>query len=118
VISPRDSKVTDLGQLNGIQHSRDGQKGMILAVTAQAALAPQASAKDDPRGPQWHFMNTAADMRLATHPWCVPNAPRWATCSHKGSDWTSTARVAPDHGAHCHLTVIHGRLRWFRRAKL
>ena len=60
---------------------------MILAVTALAALAPPASAKDDPRGPQWHFMDTAADMRLAIHPWCVPNTPQWATCSHKGSDW-------------------------------
>ena len=60
---------------------------IICAAAFLAAMAIQASAKDDPRGPQWHFMDHAADMRLAMHPWCVPNTPQWAWCPHKGNDW-------------------------------
>jgi hypothetical protein len=59
----------------------------ILAVAVLAALASQASAKDNPRGPQWHFMDSSADMRLPIHPWCVPKTLQWATCAHKGNDW-------------------------------
>jgi hypothetical protein len=68
---------------------------MILAATVLAALALQASAQslpasahDDPYGPQWHFMDHSADMRLLIRPWCVPNTPQWATCAHKGETWT------------------------------
>jgi hypothetical protein len=49
---------------------------MILAAAFLAALAFPASAeKDNPRGPQWHFMDTSADMNLPIRPWCVPNHP-------------------------------------------
>jgi hypothetical protein len=34
----------------------------ILAAAILAALALQASAKDDPHGPQLHFMDHSADM--------------------------------------------------------
>jgi hypothetical protein len=40
----------------------------ILTVAVLAALASQASAKDNPRGPQWHFTDNSADMRLPIHP--------------------------------------------------
>lgn len=60
---------------------------MMLAVAVLAAFVSQANAKDDPRGPQWHFMDRSADMRLAVRPWCVPRTPQWATCPHGGADW-------------------------------
>ena len=59
----------------------------ILAAAVLAALALQASAQDHPYGPQWHFMDHSADMRLPIRPWCVPNTPQWATCAHKGEAW-------------------------------
>jgi hypothetical protein len=60
---------------------------MILAAAVLAALALPATAMDDPHGPQWHFMDHSADMRLPIRPWCVPHTPQWATCTHKGTDW-------------------------------
>lgn len=66
---------------------------MICAAAVLAALvipASAKSAKDDPRGPQWHFMDRTANMQLAMRPWCVPNTPQWAQCPHKGSNWKGT----------------------------
>jgi hypothetical protein len=63
------------------------QMRTILAAAVLAALVSQASAKDNPHGPQWHFMDKSADMKMAIHPWCVPKTPQWATCTHKGTDW-------------------------------
>ena len=60
---------------------------IILAAAVLAALALPASAKDDPYGPQWHFMDQSANMNLPIRPWCVPNTPQWATCAHKGPEW-------------------------------
>ena len=60
---------------------------MICAAAVLAALAIPASAKDDPRGPQWHFMDRTANMQLVLRPWCVPNTPQWAQCPHKGTSW-------------------------------
>jgi hypothetical protein len=55
----------------------------ILAAAVLAVLAlPASAAKDNPHGPQWHFMDHDADMRLLIRPWCVPHTPQWATCSH------------------------------------
>ena len=60
----------------------------ILVAVVFAALTLQASAQeDDPRGPQWHFMDHSADMRLPIRPWCVPHTPQWATCAHKAESW-------------------------------
>ena len=56
---------------------------LIVAAAVLAALALPASAKDDPYGPQWHFMDQSANMNLPIRPWCVPNTPQWATCSHE-----------------------------------
>jgi hypothetical protein len=67
--------------------TEDKRMRMILAGAVLAALAFQANAKDDPHGPQWHFMDHGADMHLAIRPWCVPHTPQWATCAHKGTDW-------------------------------
>src|SRR5580704_4897177 len=50
--------------------TEDKAMRMILAAAVLAALALQASAKDDPHGPQWHFMDHGADMHLAIRPWC------------------------------------------------
>jgi hypothetical protein len=56
---------------------------IILAAAALAVSAlPASAAQDNPYGPQWHFMDHSADMRLVIRPWCVPNTPQWATCSH------------------------------------
>jgi hypothetical protein len=41
---------------------------MILAAAVLAALAFQANAKDDPHGPQWHFMDHGADMHFGYPP--------------------------------------------------
>jgi hypothetical protein len=67
---------------------------MILAAAVLAALALQASAKDDPRGPQWHFLDHSADMTMAIRPWCVPHTPQWATCSHLSTDWLKAGAAA------------------------
>jgi hypothetical protein len=56
---------------------------MILAAAVLVALAVPASAKDDPRGPQWHFMDKTANMQMAIRPWCVPHTPQWVTCAPK-----------------------------------
>jgi hypothetical protein len=57
---------------------------MILAAAVLAALALPASAHD---GPQWHFMDHGADIRLSIRSWCVPNTPQRATCAHHGDAW-------------------------------
>jgi hypothetical protein len=68
---------------------------MILAAAAlTAALAVPASAQDNPYGPQRHFMDHSADTRMVIRPWCVPNTPQWATCSHASAEWR-TAGAAP-----------------------
>jgi hypothetical protein len=46
---------------------------MILAAAVLAVLALPASAKDNPHGPQWHFMDQSANMNLVIRSWCVPN---------------------------------------------
>ena len=57
---------------------------LIVAAAVLAALAlPAGAAQDNPYGPQWHFMDHSADMNLPIRPWCVPNTPQWATCSHE-----------------------------------
>jgi hypothetical protein len=58
----------------------------ILVAAVLAALTLQANAKDDPRGPQWHFMDKTANMQMVIRPWCVPHTPQWAVCPHKGID--------------------------------
>ena len=59
---------------------------MILAAAVLAALALPASANDDPYGPQWHFMDHSADMRLPSALVRAPH-PQWATCAHHGDAW-------------------------------
>jgi hypothetical protein len=56
---------------------------LIVAAAVLVALAlPAGAAEDDPHGRQWHFMDHSADMRLVIRPWCVPNTPQRASCSH------------------------------------
>jgi hypothetical protein len=64
---------------------------MILAAAVLAVLAlPASAAKDNPYGPQWHFMDHDADMRLPIRPWCIPRTPQWATLftCDRGESWT------------------------------
>ena len=63
---------------------------MILAAAVLAVLALPASAKDNPHGPQWHFMDQSANANLVIRPWCVPNTPQWATLftCDRGESWT------------------------------
>jgi hypothetical protein len=67
---------------------------MILAAAVLAALALSARAQDNRYGPQWHFMDHSADMRLPIRAWCVPNTAQWSTCSHESTEWR-TAGAAP-----------------------
>ena len=71
---------------------------MILAAAVLAALPLQASAQDDPYGPQWHFMDHSADMRMVIRPWCVPRTPQWATCSRENTEWRTAGAVAAQWG--------------------
>ena len=69
----------------GADHGRQVMRAILVAAVF-AALTLQASAKDDPRGPQWHFMDKTANMQMVIRPWCVPHTPQWAICQRKGTD--------------------------------
>jgi hypothetical protein len=70
----------------GLITEGDSEVSKALAVALLIAVAGQAYAKDTkdpPNGPQWHFMDKSADMKMAIHPWCVPRTPQWASCAPK-----------------------------------